>query len=171
MGGGTAYKYNYSNSKRMRRHFWIDAEKVELCWGKSRSDEPQTMSLKDSVGIIFGPMTTTFQRCATLEDLPWCCFSLLFPDRTLDLAVPGNAIEPWYLGLQHLLMEKSAGVTGISEAEFVFRKVFQKLRDSAHRQGFTTRAYMRQLLRALGRDAGFREALDKARTGASLPSK
>jgi len=170
--GGTAYKYNYSNSKRMRRHFWIDAEKVELCWGKSRSDEPQTISLKDSVGIIFGPMTTTFQRCATLEDLPWCCFSLLFPDRTLDLAVPGNSIEPWYLGLQHLLMEKSAGcVSGLSEAEFVFRKVFQKLRDSAHRQGFTTRTYWRQQLLALGRDAGFREALDKARAGASLPSK
>jgi len=170
--GGTAYKYNYSNSKRMRRHFWIDSEKVELCWGKSRSDEPQTMSLKDSVGIIYGPVTTTFQRCTSLEDLPWCCFSLLFPDRTLDLAVPGSSIEPWFLGLQHMLMEKSAGCgTGISEAQFVFRKVYHKLRDSAHRQGFTTWAYVRQQLRALGSDAGFREALDKARAGSSLPAK
>ncbi|CAE8585349.1 unnamed protein product, partial [Polarella glacialis] len=117
--GSTAYKYNYSNSKRMRRHFWIDEEKVELLWAKSRTEEAQSMSLKDCVGIIFGPMTTTFQRCTTLEDPPWCCFSLLFPDRTLDLAVGPTSITAWYLGLQHLLMEKSAAcVLAISEAQF-----------------------------------------------------
>ncbi|CAJ1388113.1 unnamed protein product, partial [Effrenium voratum] len=59
--------YNYSNSKRMRRHFWVDLQKVELCWAKAKGEEPQSMSLRDSVGIIFGPMTTTFQRCASLE--------------------------------------------------------------------------------------------------------
>ncbi|OLP75068.1 hypothetical protein AK812_SmicGene45204, partial [Symbiodinium microadriaticum] len=76
--GSTVYKYNYSNSKRMRRHFWIDAEKVELCWARSRTEEPQTMSLRDSKGLILGPMTTTFRRCENLEDPPWSCFSILF---------------------------------------------------------------------------------------------
>mmetsp|Transcript_81053 Transcript_81053/g.147924 ORF Transcript_81053/g.147924 Transcript_81053/m.147924 type:complete len:920 (-) Transcript_81053:65-2824(-) len=164
--GCTAYKYNYSNSKRMRRHFWIDEARVELCWGKSRSDEPQNMDLRDCVGIIYGPMTTTFQRSNALEDPPWCCFSLLFPDRTLDLAVPNEHIQKWFLGLQHLLLTRSSVcISTLSEPQFVFRKVFHKLRDSAHRQGFTTRALLVRNLHNLGRDRGFREALTQQANG------
>lgn len=166
--GCTAYKYNYSNSKRMRRHFWIDEARVELCWGKSRSDEPQNIDLKDCVGIIYGPMTTTFQRSNALEDPPWCCFSLLFPDRTMDLAVPGEHIQKWFLGLQHLLLTRSSAcISTLSEPQFVFRKVFHKLRDSAHRQGFTTRAMLIRNLRNLGRDRDFREALKQQANGSA----
>lgn len=150
--GCTAYKYNYSNSKRMRRHFWVDEANVELCWGKSRSDEPQTMKLDDCVGIIYGPMTTTFQRSNALEDPPFCCFSLLFADRTLDLAVPGDHIDKWFLGLQDLLLTRCTScMSTLSEPNFVFRKVFHKLRESAHRQGFTTRVLITRQLRALGK--------------------
>lgn len=87
------------------------------------------MDLTSCVGIIYGPMTSTFQRCSALEDAPWCCFSLLFPDRTLDLAVAGDAVAQWFLGLQQLLLERSPGcVTCLSEAQFVFRRVQHKLR-------------------------------------------
>jgi len=161
--GCTAYKYNYSNSKRMRRHFWIVEENVELCWGKSRNDEPQTMALTDCVGIIYGPLTTTFQqakRCNALEDAPWCCFSLLFKDRTLDLAVSPEHIGKWFLGLQDLLFVRSASIQStLSEPNFVFRKVFYKLRDSAHRQGFTTLVSLARQIHAFAKDKDFREAL------------
>jgi len=162
--GCTAYKYNYSNSKRMRRHFWVDVDRVELCWGKNRSEEPQTMDLKDSMGIIYGPLTTTFSRCATLEDPAWCCFSLLFPDRTLDLAVPGDeATERWFFGLQHLLLNlKSTGcVSVVSEAQFGVKRVSHKLRDSARRHQMTMRRLVTNRVRALGQDRGFCQALGK----------
>eukprot|EP00434_Breviolum_minutum_P042063 symbB.v1.2.037422.t1/scaffold5521.1/size26208/2 len=108
--------YNYSNSKRMRRHFWVDSQKVELCWSKSKAEgeEPQMMSLRDSVGLIYGPMTTTFQRCEQLEDLPSTCFSILFSDRTLDLAVPSR-VESWFLGFQYYLLGRSNCVSCITE--------------------------------------------------------
>lgn len=154
--GTTAYKYNYSNSKRMRRHFWVEASAAELRWGKTRTDEsPQSMDLTSCVGIIYGPMTSTFQRCSALEDAPWCCFSLLFPDRTLDLAVAGDAVAQWFLGLQQLLLERSPGcVTCLSEAQFVFRRVQHKLRHAAHGQGLTVRAFLVRQLRALAEDPG-----------------
>ncbi|CAK0898803.1 unnamed protein product [Prorocentrum cordatum] len=44
----------------MRRVFWVDEGKVQVCWGKSRSDEPQVMDLAECAGIIFGPVTSTF---------------------------------------------------------------------------------------------------------------
>ena len=37
-------RYNYSNSKRMRRYFWVDLDKVELCWSKAKAEEPQASS-------------------------------------------------------------------------------------------------------------------------------
>eukprot|EP00929_Paragymnodinium_shiwhaense_P076229 TRINITY_DN3914_c0_g4_i2.p1 TRINITY_DN3914_c0_g4~~TRINITY_DN3914_c0_g4_i2.p1 ORF type:complete len:1054 (+),score=362.37 TRINITY_DN3914_c0_g4_i2:145-3306(+) len=182
--GCTAYKYNYSNSKRMRRCFWLDVDKVELCWGKSRTEEePSTMDLRDSVGIIYGPMTTTFQRCSTLEDPGWCCFSILFPDRTLDMAVPlEDQCEKWFFGLQSLLvMNAENNVHPSSYSQFVFRKVFNKFKaasDARPADGQTPVHYLAKKLRALGEDSSFRSALgkvggangggsDKAKGGAS----
>ena len=128
-------------------------ETAELCWGKSRSEEPQTMGLGDCVGIIYGPMTSTFQRCDKLEDAPWSCFSLLFPDRTLDLAVSADLVERWFQGLQHLLLEQApACVSSLSEAQFAFCRARLKLADCAHRQGLTTRTLLLRELRELAKD-------------------
>eukprot|EP00971_Amphidinium_carterae_P025788 508851-Amphidinium_carterae.1 len=95
--GTTAYKYNYSNSKRMRRMFWIESAGPELCWAKSKgdpkADDAQRVDLKDCIGLVYGPATTTFKRCLTLEDPSWCCFSLLFGDRTLDMSVPPDYVD------------------------------------------------------------------------------
>merc|ERR1712060_600231 len=114
------------------------------------------MDLKDCQGIIYGPMTTTFQRATLTEDPPWSCFSLLFADRTLDLAVPGDAIESWFLGLQLMLIEKRTNCSIVlSEAEFLYRKVFLKLEDSAHKQGLTTHTMLLGRLGVLSRELGF----------------
>ncbi|CAJ1338896.1 unnamed protein product, partial [Effrenium voratum] len=120
------------------------------------------------VGIIFGPMTTTFQRCASLEDPVWCCFSILFPDRTLDLAVLPSHLEGWFLGLQDFLTANSACVSCISEAQLVFKKVFHKIRYAAHAERYTTWAHLSLRLRELGRDKAFRKALEKARAGGAF---
>jgi len=153
--GNTAYKYNYSNSKRMRRHFWVEESQLELCWGKSRNDEPQKINLKDCRGIIYGPVTTTFLRAGNLEDPPWACFSLMFSDRTMDLAVPGDAIDAWVLGLQLMLLERGTDCAAdFSEPEFTSRKVFLKLTETARRQQLTTRTMLLQKLGALSRELG-----------------
>ena len=88
-------RYNYSNSKRMRRYFWVDLDKVglqwdfkwsqvELCWSKAKAEEePQAleigvedirevMSLRDSA-ILKEPkqnrpkMTFLYSRKADLR--------------------------------------------------------------------------------------------------------
>merc|ERR1712032_209764 len=98
------HKYNYSNSKRSRRFFWIalDGSQVSLSWGRSKNEDTQSVNLRECIGIMYGPMTTTFQRCTNLEDPPWSCFSLLFMGRTLDLTVTSDtAVHEWFMGLQH----------------------------------------------------------------------
>lgn len=89
--GAQLVKYNYSNYKRTRRLFWISPKGDELRWGKTKSDTDYSkVELKDCIGIIYGPVTTTFVRCTEKVDPPYTCFSLLFMGRTLDLATYGG---------------------------------------------------------------------------------
>lgn len=131
------------NSKRSRRFFWV--EKEQLCWGRARTDaEIQNVKLRDCLGIVYGPMTTCFQRCESREDPDWACFSLLFTGRTLDLAVPGDLqIHAWLLGLQHLVSQWRVGsMPMMSEAEFYRRKVQFKLQATAHQQGLVLSRFL-----------------------------
>merc|ERR1719171_1295588 len=92
--GSSLYKYNYSNSKRMRRHFWVNDEGDEVRWAKAKTaDDFQKVELRECIGMIYGPMTTTFMRCENVEDPSCTCFSLLFMGRTLDLAAQGEMID------------------------------------------------------------------------------
>lgn len=141
--GSTMHKYNYSNSKRSRRFFWV--QKDELCWGRAKTDsEVQNVNLKECLGIVYGPMTTTFQRCDHREDPDWACFSLLFTGRTLDLAVAGDLqIHAWLLGLQHLISQHGVGSMPImSEGEFYRRKVQYKLMSVAHQNGLVLSRFL-----------------------------
>ena len=62
------------------------------------------VNLKESLGIIFGPRTSTFQRRQIKLDDEWLCFSLVFRDRTLDIsALDDQQLMTWFLGLQSLV--------------------------------------------------------------------
>eukprot|EP00429_Kryptoperidinium_foliaceum_P088141 CAMPEP_0176191500 /NCGR_PEP_ID=MMETSP0121_2-20121125/4491_1 /TAXON_ID=160619 /ORGANISM="Kryptoperidinium foliaceum, Strain CCMP 1326" /LENGTH=768 /DNA_ID=CAMNT_0017530165 /DNA_START=144 /DNA_END=2450 /DNA_ORIENTATION=+ len=96
-------------------------------------------------------MTTTFQRCSSLDDASWTCFSLLFMGRTLDLAVGSDLqVHAWFLGLQHLIAVHGIGsMPMMSDAQFVARKVQLKLMTVAHRQGLVLSRYLVQRIRAV----------------------
>lgn len=145
-GGCTMHKYNYSNSKRSRRFFWVTDDGLELRWGRSKDDttEAQQVNLRECVGIIYGPMTTTFQNCPNREDPDWSCFSLLFMGRTLDLAVSGDRqIHAWLLGLQHLVFVHGVGSMPVmTGAQFYARKVQFKLTALAHQSGYIFSRYL-----------------------------
>mmetsp|Transcript_11194 Transcript_11194/g.25481 ORF Transcript_11194/g.25481 Transcript_11194/m.25481 type:complete len:952 (+) Transcript_11194:69-2924(+) len=154
--GCTMNKYNYSNSKRSRRYFWVEGDGQDLCWGRSKGEDTQKVNLKECMGIIYGPLTTTFQRCPQIEDPSWSCFSLLFMGRTLDLAVAGDLqVHAWFLGMQHLISVHGIGSMPImSDAQFNARKVQLKLTDAAHRQGLVLSRFLINQCKALGTGSG-----------------
>jgi len=154
--GCTMHKYNYSNSKRSRRYFWVADSGRELCWGRSKGEDTQKVNLRECIGIIYGPMTTTFQRCTQLEDASWSCFSLLFMGRTLDLAVAGDLqVHAWFLGMQHLISRHGIGsMPMMSDAQLMARKVQLKLTDAAHRKGLVLGRFLVEALKALAAGKG-----------------
>ena len=154
--GCTMHKYNYSNSKRSRRYFWVGDGGKQLCWGRSKGEDTQSVNLSDCIGIIYGPMTTTFQRCPTLEDSAYTCFSLLFMGRTLDLTVAGDLqVCAWFLGMQHLISLHGMGsMPMMSEAQFVTRKVQYKIQAAAHSQGLVLGRFLLERVRAVAAGRG-----------------
>ncbi|CAE7287420.1 LAMB1 [Symbiodinium natans] len=119
---------------------------LEMRWGRSKDDstEAQQVNLRECVGIIYGPMTTTFQNCTAREDPDWSCFSLLFMGRTLDLSVSGDRqIHAWILGLQHLAFLHGVGSMPVmTGAQFYARKVQYKLTALAHQNGYVFSRYL-----------------------------
>jgi len=154
--GCTMHKYNYSNSKRSRRYFWIADGGREFCWGRSKGEDTQKVNLRECIGIIYGPMTTTFQRCRTLDDASWSCFSLLFMGRTLDLAVAGDLqIHAWFLGMQHLISRHGIGsMPMMSDAQFTIKKIQLKLTDAAHAKGLILSQFLLQSIRSKAAGTG-----------------
>ena len=121
--GSTLYKYNYSNSKRARRHFWLSDNLQSLIWGKSRDDYSGEVDLRDVIGIVYGTLTTTFKdakreaakRNDVMPDKPWNCFSLLQAERTVDLSCIGDAqTEFWFMGLQRCIFQCRTDMTVFS---------------------------------------------------------
>jgi len=155
--GCTIHKYNYSNSKRSRRYFWVATNGRELCWGRTKGEDTQKVNLRECIGIIYGPMTTTFQRCSHIEDPSWTCFSLLFMDRTLDLAVAGDLqVHAWFLGMQHLISRHGmCSMPMMSDADFTIRKIQYKLTDTAHSQGLVLGRYLLDRIRKQATNRGF----------------
>ncbi|CAD7931825.1 unnamed protein product [Amoebophrya sp. A120] len=147
--GAQLVKYNYSNYKRTRRLFWISDAGDELRWGKTKSvTEYSKVDLRDCIGIIYGPVTTTFLRCnagsasaggtsssSSSRDESCSCFSLLFMGRTLDLATYGGMIDIWFLGLQYLISRYGTGgqsMPTLSDSQFLVKKAQYKIADKAH---------------------------------------
>ena len=132
LNGEFLTKFSFSDSRPIRRYFWLSADKLELRWGSSKEDSRYlNVALTEAVGIVFGPATTTFSRVGESVQ-PWRCFSLLFVGRTLDLYSIGDTAHVWFLVLQEVLkavMMPACYV--ISPKEITRRKVQMKIRYKA----------------------------------------
>merc|ERR1712190_264922 len=94
----------------------------------------------------------TFQRCTSIEDPAWSCFSLLFMGRTLDLTVSGDLqVRAWFLGMQHLISLHGIGsMPMMSDAQFIARKVQYKLMAVAHSKGLVLGRFLLERVKLLG---------------------
>ena len=125
LNGDNLVKYSFSDSRAIKRFFWLSSDCSQLCWGTHHGDlKPLTVCLEEVVGVVFGPSTTTFSR---LSDpvLPWCCFSLIFVGRTLDISTVSDSAHIWFLGLQELIGLSDWDI--VKYREILRRKVYMKI--------------------------------------------
>ena len=135
--GEWMYKYSFSDSRRVKRYFRLEPENGELVWGSSPDDHKYLrVELYEAVGIIYGPLTTTFSRLEGSADAPasYQCFSILFVGRTLDLCTLEDTADVWFQAIHSIIREHSDTLAPpMSRRDILFRKVWLKLCDTARR--------------------------------------
>ena len=134
-------KLGFSDSNRVKRYFWLSEDCTELNWGSS-SDDPRYLRVRlaEAIGLSFGPLTTTFSRISMSEERPlsWCCFSLIFVGRTLDLCTMHDNAHLWFLAIQKCIMASGGFlVSKLCYSEVIKRKVQMKVRYRADSLGRT----------------------------------
>ena len=154
--GDWLFKYAYSDSKCIRRFFWLSRDMKELRWGNTFHDKRYlSVQLSEMIGITFGSDTTTFAKLRALPDHPepWLCFSLIFVGRTLDLSTPSDNAHQWFEAIQ--FASRCVGgscITSLTRSELTRRKMMMKVRSKAHKLGLTLGEHVRRTLeRVLGK--------------------
>ncbi len=132
IAGAWADKYAFKDSQASRIFVWYDDGTRSLIWGTSKSDmRSHRVELLEVVGVLFGPCTTTFHRAARAANTysPWCCISLLFVGRTLDLCFVEDVADQWFLTLQRTIH----AVNQVPREQLLRQKIWMKIEYKAMR--------------------------------------
>ena len=148
---GWLLKFGYSDSNVVKRFFRISGGQFR--WGTDENDSKfLSVQLNEIIGISLGRETTTFKRVSSVNGVcfPWCCFSLIFIGRTLDLCMI-DAEDAIYC---ILALQKAASIYGASllteftRSDLVRRTVMMKIRFKAEKLGKSLASHFRDTLQA-----------------------
>uniref|UniRef100_A0A7S1K0Q8 Kinesin motor domain-containing protein n=1 Tax=Vitrella brassicaformis TaxID=1169539 RepID=A0A7S1K0Q8_9ALVE len=163
--GSYLHKYNYGNYKRKQVYVWLADEGRKLRWANKKGGSFSEVGFEEVLGVVYGPVTSTFLRSSYLEDPSFMCFSLILADRTVDLAcIHEHELRIWVLGLQRAIVRANvpppAGMLpAMSDAQFLWRKAILKLRQSAQREGVTLKTFITRRLTTVADQARRRSTM------------
>jgi hypothetical protein len=147
---GWLIKFGYSDSNEVKRFFMIRGS--ELRWGMDMSDSKYlSVKLNELIGISLGQETTTFKRMVNSREsfYPWCCFSLIFVGRTLDLSTIEGCATTWILALQEAASQHGATLLApFTKFDLTRRVVIMKIRAKADGMGKSLVIHLRDTLHA-----------------------
>eukprot|EP00741_Cyanophora_paradoxa_P009354 tig00000144_g9062.t1 len=111
MRGTVMTKFAFTTMRRVTRWLVLDnGPPRRVRWGDPASRRlTSSAEVDDIVGLTHGPFgSRSFERREPGRDHEWLCFSLHFPNRTVDLCAPSEAaLVSWYIGLQTLVAPRA----------------------------------------------------------------
>ena len=155
-------KHTYKHSKRVARKVMLSDDCEEIRWGnptRSNSKLPSSCKLQSAKGVMFGPLTVTFQnRPKKRVDEDYYCFSLVMEQRTLDFSAPDDkTMEAWFLGLQYLIDPFQCAYYG--KRRLLWEKAMMKIEQEMVKRRCTN---FRNLIMTAARTAGQQRISDNA---------
>lgn len=124
--GALLTKINFKNGKKSPRYFRVFND-GSLRWCEKAEDlvNPKvyrSCQLLTVKGVLYGKVTDKFVKNARfLED--WLCIQLVLPKRTIDLYVPPDKINSWYIGLTEAVKKVNPHAYCLSVGKFLWRKL------------------------------------------------
>eukprot|EP00741_Cyanophora_paradoxa_P021714 tig00000241_g20959.t1 len=125
--GAELIKHDFkAGGARKPRWLQLSGDGLSLGWGDAKARKTKSsIALKDVVGVCFGPRSDVFTRRSKIEDEPWLCFSVVTPQRTLDLSAwDERTLATWVVGLAAAVRqarERSGAAAGAPQSTRSFR--------------------------------------------------
>jgi hypothetical protein len=107
--GGLLTKYNLKDGKASTRWVRLQPDAKRIVWGDAKTRKCNDgLALADASALIHGAKSAAFfkmgSRQGTAKAEAWRCFTIVFPQRTLDLAAESpSSLLDWYLALASLM--------------------------------------------------------------------
>ena len=125
--GDSIAKYNYTSNGKLTKFIKIFSDKF-LRWAKKESyltnvKNCHSYLLSEIRGILPGKITTTFTKSSNASLEPWLCMSIFLKNRPLDLYIPEDRVDFWYIGLSELIKEKNPLAYCLTKGQYLWRKV------------------------------------------------
>jgi kinesin family protein C2/C3 len=139
----------FSDDSVQDKFFWLSDDLREIRLGNySKDSHCSTFYLENVVGMTFGPETTSFSQSTSRNLLlPWCCFSLIFVGRTIDLCSITDDAHIWFLALQRVVsVHGYLLLPRMSHADVIRRKVWFKIQYKASKMNRSLRDHFRLTL-------------------------
>jgi hypothetical protein len=99
-----------------------------LRWAKKESylknvKNCHTYIISQIRGILPGKITSTFTKSSNASLEPWLCMSIFLKNRPLDLYIPEDRVDFWYIGLSEIIKEKNPQAYCLTKGQYLWRKV------------------------------------------------
>lgn len=125
--GDTLAKYNYTSNGKLWKFIKVFSDNY-LRWAKKESYLKNTKNchsytLSEIRGILPGKITTTFTKSSNASLEPWLCMSIFLRNRPLDLYIPEDRVDFWYIGLSEIIKEKNPKAYCLTKGQYLWKKV------------------------------------------------
>ena len=124
--GDTLSKYNYTSNGKLKKFIKI-FNNNSLRWAKKESyltnlKNCHSYFLAEIRGVLPGKITSTFRKSANDSLEPWLCLSIFLKSRPLDLYIPEDRIDFWYIGLAESIKEQNPKAYCLTKGQYLWRK-------------------------------------------------
>ena len=120
-------KYNYTSSGTLRKFLKV-YNNNSIRWAKKESylsslRNCHSYFFTEIRGVILGKVTKTFLKKSSSRLEPWLCMSIVLKNRPLDLYIPEDKIDMWYIGLSEFVKEGNPNAYCLTKGQYFWRKL------------------------------------------------
>lgn len=125
--GETHKKYNYTSSGTLKKFLKV-FNNNSIRWAKkeaylSNLRNCHSYFFTEIKGVVLGKVTKTFLKKSSSKLEPWLCISLILKNRPLDLYIPEDKIDLWYIGLSEFIKEGNPRAFCLTKGQYLWRKM------------------------------------------------
>lgn len=125
--GQTLLKLHYgSNGERKEFFKIVDAKTLRWCAKPEDINKPKnrhSYELSQVRGLVYGKVTSTFQKKRADKFYPWLCMSIIMEQRPYDVVCDETNVNDWYIGLAYAIKKHNPDAVVLGVGKFFWRKM------------------------------------------------